>query len=102
MLPDNLLAADSSLEPSYPPSHNMKFSILASAVAAAASFGLATAQEAARFGIVNVSPSVVKPGQVRTRFYHSDPLIAHGSMFDIIGIHSPLQLHLGSPPPQVL
>ena len=33
-------------------------------VAAAAFSGLVTAQEAARFGGVSVSPSVVKPGEV--------------------------------------
>ena len=54
----------------------MKFSILASCIAVATSFGLATAQEAARFGIVSVSPSVVKPGQVRARF-RGNSIVAH-------------------------
>ena len=42
----------------------MKLSGLLSIAATAMSFGVVTAQEAARFGGVSVSPSVVKIGQV--------------------------------------
>lgn len=69
----------------------MKSSALFSLVAAVSSLGFATAQEAARFGAVSVSPSTVKPGDVRpnTAQFAVDCVL----ILILVEIHRALQLH---------
>ncbi|KIP07091.1 hypothetical protein PHLGIDRAFT_35625 [Phlebiopsis gigantea 11061_1 CR5-6] len=60
----------------------MKFSALFTAAATIASLGAAAAQEALRFGTVDVSPSVIKPEQNFTVHYNSTRAVHHPKYYD--------------------
>ncbi|THU93212.1 hypothetical protein K435DRAFT_779970 [Dendrothele bispora CBS 962.96] len=81
----------------------MRFSTLLSTVAAAASFGFAAAQEAARFGSVSVSPCPFTGGQDVTITYNATTAASAGHQPELVDFFiQGTFTDTGNPSPRVL